>query len=122
MKKIVLACGVAAAALSLSACASTQTVLAKQPAEIWHSQQSAKEVAFCLANKNNVSALERDDGSRIVLIKNGYGGVAIALTVLPDGDGSKTEVRHEFGIIGAVWKQCIGAKVATVGIGLGTRG
>lgn len=109
--------GLAAACVLLAGCASTQTVLSKQPSEIWHSDQSAKEVAFCLANKNNVSALERDDGSRIVLIKNGYGGVAIALTVKPDGTGSTTEVRHEFGIIGAAWKQCIGTKVAMTGFG-----
>lgn len=103
------------AGILLGGCASTQTVLAKEPSEIWHSDQSAKEVAFCLANKNNVPALERDDGSRTVLIKNGYGGVAIALTVKPDGNGSQTEVRHQFGVVGAIWKQCIGTKVASIG-------
>lgn len=98
----------------VAGCTSTQGVLSKAPSEIWTSSQSAKEVAFCLANKNNVSALERDDGSRVVLIKNGYGGVAVALTVRPEGTGSRTEVRHEFGVIGAVWKQCIGTKVSMV--------
>lgn len=121
MNKFVLACGAAAVALSFSACTSTQGVLAKAPEEFWHSDQSAKEVAFCLANKNNVPALEKDDGSRVVLIKNGYGGVAIALTVIPDGTGSKTEVRKEFGVIGAAWKQCVGTRVATLGSSLGGR-
>jgi hypothetical protein len=113
--RLVALCGLSVASLLLAACASTQAVLAKEPSETWQSDKSPREVAFCLANKNNVSALERDDGSRVVLIKNGYGGVAIALTVKPDGTGSKTEVRHQFGIVGAIWKQCIGTKVALVG-------
>ena len=98
---------------TVAGCTSTQGVLSKGVSETWKSSQSAREVAFCLANKNNVSALERDDGSRVVLIKNGYGGVAIALSVFPEGTGSRTEVRHEFGIIGAVWKQCLGSKVSS---------
>jgi hypothetical protein len=92
----------------LSACASTQTVLNKPVTQVFHSQSTAKQVAFCLANKNNTSALEQDDGSRVVLIKNGYGGVSMAFTVYPDGTGSKTEYRKQFGTIGGIWRQCIG--------------
>jgi hypothetical protein len=97
-------------ALGLAGCASTQTVLSKAPKQEFHSTHSANEVAFCLANKNNVSALERDDGSRVILIKNGYGGVAMAFTVFPEDTGSRIEYREEFGIIGAVWKQCVGVE------------
>jgi hypothetical protein len=96
--------------LVLGACASTNTVLSKPPSQVFHSKQSAKEVAFCLANKNNTSALERDDGSRVVLLKNGYGGVSLAFTVIPEGEGSKIEYRKEFGTIGGIWKQCVGLK------------
>ena len=99
----VLACG-----LALSACASTDKVLSKDPTEIFHSKSSAREVAFCLANKNNTSAMERDDGSRVVLIKNGYGGVSLAFSVYEEGTGSRIEYRKEFGTIGGIWKQCIG--------------
>ena len=91
-----------------SACASTQTVLSKPVTAVFHSSSSAKQVAFCLANKNNTSALEQDDGSRVVLLKNGYGGVSMAFTVYPDGTGSKTEYRKQFGTIGGIWRQCIG--------------
>ena len=104
MKRILLLALVA----SLSACASTQTVLSKAPTQVYHSESSAKEVAFCLANKNNTAALERDDGSRVVLIKNGYGGVSLAFTIYPDGTGSRVEYRREFGTIGGIWRQCIG--------------
>ena len=101
-----------AVALALTGCASTQTVLSKPVTETFHSSQSAKEVAFCLANKNNVAALDRDDGSRVVLLKNGYGGVSLAFTVIPEGTGSKIEYRREFGTVGGIWKQCVGVKSA----------
>ena len=104
MKKLI----VIASAMSLAACASTQTVLSKEPTQVYHSKSSAKEVAFCMANKNNTSALEKDDGSRVVLIKNGYGGVSMAFTIFPDGTGSRIEYRKQFGTIGGIWKQCIG--------------
>jgi len=108
MKSLAIA-GLAVLAM-LGGCASTEKVLSKQPTEIFHSTDSAKTVSFCLANKNNTSALERDDGSRVVLIKNGYGGVSMAFTVFPDGEGSRIEYRKQFGTIGGIWKQCIGLK------------
>lgn len=98
----------AVACLALAGCASTQTVLNKAPVETFKTSQSVKEVAFCLANKNNTSALEKEDGSRVVLLKNGYGGVSMAFTVIPDGTGARIEYRKEFGTIGGIWKQCVG--------------
>jgi hypothetical protein len=100
---------IAAGALVLSACASTQTVLTKEPTGIYRSSKSQNEVAFCLANKNNTSVLDRDDGSKVVLLKNNYGGVSLAFTIYPEGSGSRTEYRRQFGTIGAAWKQCVGA-------------
>lgn len=97
--------------VSLAACASTQTVMSQQPNEVFHSSSSAKEVAFCLANKNNTSALERDDGSRVVLIKNGYGAVSLAFAVFPEETGSRIEYRKSFGTIGGIWRQCVGTEV-----------
>ena len=98
----------AVSALLLTACASTQSVMDKEPTEIFYSEKSQNEVAFCLANKNNTNALDRDDGSKVVLIKNGYGGVSLAFTIYPDPKGSRVEYRKEFGTIGGIWKQCIG--------------
>lgn len=98
----------AVAALSLTACASTQTVLSKEPTEVFFSEKSQNEVAFCLANKNNTTALDRDDGSKVILIKNGYGGVSLAFNVYKDPKGSRIEYRKQFGTIGGIWKQCIG--------------
>lgn len=95
--------------LALSGCASTQTVLSKEPTEVFYSENSPNEVAFCLANKNNTNVLDRDDGSKVVLLKNGYGGVSLAFTIFPDPKGSRVEYRREFGTIGGIWKQCIGA-------------
>lgn len=100
----------AATVLALSGCASTRDVLAEPPTEVFHTDQSPNEVAFCLANKNNTPALDRDDGSKVVLLKNGYGGVSLAFTIWPDGDGSRVEYRRAFGTIGAAWKQCVGAE------------
>ena len=98
------------AAVSLSACASTQTVLSEAPEEVFFTDSSPNEVAFCLANKNNTPAMDRDDGSKVVLIKNGYGGVSLAFTIWPDGEGSRVEYRRAFGTIGAAWGQCVGAE------------
>jgi len=101
-----------ALAMAAGGCASTETVLRGPITDTFHSPQSAKEVAFCLANKNNTGALERDDGSRVVLIKNGYGGVSLAFTIYPEGTGSRIEYRKKFGTIGGIWKQCVGLKDA----------
>ena len=97
-------------ALALGGCASTQTVLNGPVTETFHSKQSMKEVAFCLANKNNTAALEQPDGSRVVLIKNGYGGVSLAFSVYEEGTGSRIDYRKKFGTIGGIWKQCVGLK------------
>ena len=95
-------------AVLVSACASTETVLSKPVTEVFHSTDSATKVSFCLANKNNTAALDREDGSKVVLIKNGYGGVSLAFSIYPEGSGSKIEYRREFGTIGGIWRQCIG--------------
>jgi hypothetical protein len=95
-------------ALSLAGCASTQTVLDKPATQVFHSEHSVKEVAFCLSNKNNTPAMDKDDGSKVVLIKNGYGGVSLAFSIYPDGTGSRIEFRQEFGTIGGIWKKCVG--------------
>ena len=98
------------ALLALTGCASTQTVLDKAPTEVFHSPKSVNEVAFCLGNKNNVSVLDKDDGSKVVLLKNGYGAVSLAFSIKPEGTGSVIEYRKQFGTIGGIWKQCVGAK------------
>lgn len=109
MKKWIAVC---ALAVALQGCASTQKVLSGPVSEEFHSAQSANEVAFCLANKNNTSAMDRDDGSKVILIKNGYGGVSLAFSVYPEGTGSRIEYRKKFGTIGGIWKQCVGLKQA----------
>ncbi len=109
MKNIVVA---VVAFSALSACASTQKVLDKAPTEVFHSTKSQNEVAFCLANKNNTAAMDRDDGSKVVLIKNGYGGVSLAFSVYAEGTGSRIEYRKQFGTIGGIWKQCVGSTAA----------
>lgn len=104
MRKFVLVTMFAA----LAGCASTQTVLNKPATQVFHSTDSQTKVAFCLANKNNTAALDQEDGSKVVLIKNGYGGVSMAFSVYPDGQGSRIEYRKQFGTIGGIWRQCIG--------------
>lgn len=102
--------GVAIGLMALGGCASTEKVLSKPVTETFYTKDSPKKVAFCLANKNHTPALERDDGSTVVLIKNGYGGVSLAFSIYPDGEGSRIEYRKQFGTIGGIWKQCVGLK------------
>ena len=110
------------AVFSLAGCASTETVLSEPVTQTFHSTDSQKKVAFCLANKNNTAALDREDGAKVVLIKNGYGGVSMAFSVYPDGTGSRIEYRKKFGTIGGIWRQCIGPEAqraeTTVGVNL----
>jgi len=98
------------AAVIVAGCASTKEVLADAPTEVFKSTKSADEVSFCLADRNNTPPLPRDDGGRVILIKNGYGAVSLAFTVYPDGSGSRIEYRRKFGTVGAAWKRCIGLK------------
>jgi hypothetical protein len=100
--------GCTAVVVTLAGCASTQKVLAKDATEVFQSKDSVNKVAFSLANKNNTGALDQDDGSKVVLLKNGYGGVSMAFTIYPDGEGSHIEYRKQFGTIGGIWKQCLG--------------
>jgi len=95
---------------ALSACASTGKVLSEEPTEVYQSSQSVNAVAFCLANRNNVPTLDRPDGSKVVLLKNGYGGVSLAFSIYPEGDGSRIEYRKQFGTIGGQWKKCVGVE------------
>jgi hypothetical protein len=99
---------VAALVVSLSACASTQEALNRPVTETFHSTQSVREVAFCLADRNHTPALEGENGSRIVLIKNGYGAVSLAFSIFPEETGSRIEYRRIFGTVGGIWRQCIG--------------
>lgn len=100
--------GLVAATFLLSGCASTAKVLSKEPTQVIHSTKSQNEVAFCLANRNNTAPMDQDNGSKVVLIKNGYGGVALAFTIFKDGDGSRIDYRKQFGVIGPAWKRCVG--------------
>lgn len=110
MKRALIMVGLA---ISASGCASTQEVLGEPVTETFHSLDTPNKVAFCLANKNNTAALDQDDGSKVVLIKNGYGGVSLAFTVFPEGTGSRIEYRKKFGTVGGIWKQCVGLKPAS---------
>lgn len=101
-----------ALSLCLVGCASTEKVLSEPVTETFHTSSTPTEVAFCLGNKNNVPALDRPDGSKVVLIKNGYGGVSLAFSIYPEEGGSKIEYRKKFGTVGGVWKQCVGVKPA----------
>lgn len=106
MKRI----AIVAALAMLGGCASTNTVLGEAPTQVFHAERAPSEVAFCLGNKNNIPVLEKPDGSRVALIKNGYGGVSMAFSIYPEGTGSRIEWRKKFGTIGGIWKQCVGLK------------
>lgn len=95
---------------ALSGCASTGTVLSKEPTEVYTINKAPSAVAFCLANRNNVPVLDRQDGSKVVLLKNGYGGVSLAFSIFPEGEGSRIEYRKQFGTFGGQWKKCVGVE------------
>jgi hypothetical protein len=90
----------------LAGCASTQTVLSQAPKEVIHSPKSQTAVAFCLANKNNVPALDHPDGSKIVQIKSNVGAVGMTFSVYPEDTGSRIEIRKPVSVSIAKHRQC----------------
>lgn len=68
--------------------------------------QVAGRVAFCIANKNNVPALDAPDGAKVIQIKNGYGAVGMIFSVYADGAWSRIEVRKPIGVSLAAHRQC----------------
>lgn len=102
MKKYVLVL-----ALMLSGCATTQQVLSEKPQEVHKSAKSAETVALCIANANGISPTKREDGSYLLLIKNGYGATGMTFTVIPDGSGSILEIRKPISLSIAKWTRCL---------------
>lgn len=78
----------------LAGCASTQTILADAPDEVATSTQSAEAVAFCVGEKNMAAPFSRSDGSYVISIKSAVGTAGIVYTVIPDGSGSRIEIRR----------------------------
>jgi hypothetical protein len=94
------------AALGLSACASTQSVLSEPPREVVRSVKPVGDVAFCLANKNNVPALDGPDGAKVIQVKNAMGAAGMVFSVYPDGNGSRIEIRKPIGLSISPHRQC----------------
>ncbi len=88
----------------LAGCSSTQQTLSEAPREVIQSDLSQTEAVFCLADRNRVAPLERDDGSQIVSVRAPAG--AMVFTVRPEGEGSRIEVRRSGTIVGVRWRNC----------------
>lgn len=84
---------ITAAALALTGCASTQTVLDRAPMDTVHSPVPVEKVVFCLQNKFGMNPLEQD-GAKVFLNKTPFGVVASSLSVRPEGQGSVIEIRR----------------------------
>lgn len=94
--------------VALAGCASTQSVLNKEPTEVFASKNNAEFVANCIAKGNRSWPKVRADGSTVVLIKNNmYDAVSSAFVIWPDGDGSRVEYRRSFIAFGEQWRDCI---------------
>lgn len=78
----------------LVACASTQDMLAAAPDEVASSTKAASDVAFCIGDKNVAAPFKREDGSYVISIKSAVGMTGVVYTVVPDGSGSRVEVRR----------------------------
>lgn len=100
--------GAVLAAFALVGCVSTAELMTSAPTESYRTSMGQNDVAFCLADRNLSPVLERDDGSKVVLIKNGFGAVSASFSVYAEPSGSRLEYRRAPGGIGGVWKQCMG--------------
>lgn len=90
----------------LAGCASTQTVLHKEPDSVFHSAKPVDEVVSCIARKNGAKVREAADGSKFVQIKNGWQGIVLLFSVLPEGEGSRIELKKFYPMGIAAHKQC----------------
>ena len=85
--------------LALAGCVSTQNALETTPTEVIMSSKNQTEVAFCLANANNVPSLDAPDGSKVIQIKNGFGATGIIFSVYTaDNNGSRIEIRKPISV------------------------
>ncbi|NBW09742.1 MAG: hypothetical protein EBR82_17135 [Caulobacteraceae bacterium] len=57
-----------------------------------HSQRSAESVVFCLQNKTDAPAMDRD-GAKVVLAKSSFGATIASFTVRPEGNGSTVTIQ-----------------------------
>lgn len=100
---------IAAWGLALTACTSTNAILAKDADEVFHSASPPQEVAACFERANHTRVIERADGARVAQFRNGYGGVVKSFSIYPEGSGSMIEARHSsLGVPGMKWRRCVG--------------
>ena len=91
---------------ALAACASTQDVLNKEPDTVFHSPKPVDQVVSCIAEKNMTKVREASDGAKFVQIKNGWQGITMIFRVVPEGTGSRIELKKFYPLGMAVHKQC----------------
>jgi hypothetical protein len=76
--------------------------------EVAPSARSAEEVAFCIGEKNMAAPFARADGSYVVSIKSAVGTTGVVYTVVPDGAGSRVEVRRANSPVSVIkFKNCL---------------
>lgn len=100
-----------AAVTLLVGCASTNTVLGGDVDEVFHATAPARVVAACFAHRNHLRVIERPDGARVAVFRNGYGAATQTFSIYPDSSGSRIERRHgSMGGLGNKWKRCVGVE------------
>lgn len=95
------------ASQSLTGCASTTDVLARQPSEVLTSNKNYIDVAACIGDLNNMLVQERGDGSRVVAVKAMAGNVGAVYTIKPNGSGSIVELRQPGILDASKYKRCL---------------
>lgn len=94
--------------LGLAGCASTQEIMAEAADEVVTSVRSAEDVAFCIGEKNMAAPFARGDGSYVISIKSAVGMTGVVYTVVPDGKGSRVEVRRANSPVSVIkFKNCV---------------
>jgi hypothetical protein len=96
------------ATLALAGCASTQSIVAQDATAVYHSSRHPADVAFCLGSKYSVPVYDGADGAKIVAIKNWLGATAAAMSVYPDGEGSRVEYNRSYGTKPSFLQGCLG--------------
>ncbi|RST31353.1 hypothetical protein HMF7854_11255 [Sphingomonas ginkgonis] len=102
---------VSAGTLLASACASTSGMLHNEVDEVFHLARSQSEVAACFEQRDHLRLIERPDGARVAIFRNGYGIPFKTFSIYPEGAGSRVEVRHSAALgLSLPWKRCVGLK------------
>lgn len=97
-----------AAALAVTACATTNDLYLTEPDEVVLSTKPIDEVSRCMQLQANVPERTNPAGQRIIESRNNFRYILATFTLIPIETGTRIEMRRANGIsILGPWRDCL---------------